>query len=71
MKDLLQKLLILRSPGIGVVKYKKILEEYGDLYSAVDSLHLSDDFIIRTKNRNDVEFEGRKYYSYNNIYRSF
>ena len=27
MKDLLQKLLILRSPGIGAVKYKKLLEE--------------------------------------------
>lgn len=62
MKDLLQKLLILRSPGIGVVKYKKILEEYGDLYSAVDSLHLSDDFVdsvkseIETANNLGIEY---------------
>ena len=62
MKDLLQKLLILRSPGIGAVKYKKLLTEYGDLYSAVDSLHLSDDFIdsvkseIETANNLGIEY---------------
>ncbi len=62
MKDLLQKLLILRSPGIGAVKYKKLLEEYGDLYSAVDSLNLTDDFIdnvkseIETANNLGIEY---------------
>ena len=62
MKDLLQKLLILRSPGIGAVKYKKLLEEYGDLYSVVDSLNLTDDFIdsvkseIETANNLGIEY---------------
>ena len=60
MKDLLQKLLILRSPGIGAVKYKKLLTEYGDVYSAVDSLHLSDDFIDSVKSEISKALTGGK-----------
>lgn len=49
MKDLLQKLLILRSPGVGPVKYKNLVAQYGDVYSVVDSLNLTDDFIDTVK----------------------
>lgn len=49
MNDLLQKLLILRSPGIGPVKYNRLLNQYGDVYSVVDSLNLTTDFIDSVK----------------------
>jgi len=49
MNDLLQKLLILRTPGIGPVKYNKLIAEYGDVFSVVDSLNLSNDFIDTVK----------------------
>ncbi len=46
MNDLLlQKLLILRTPGIGPVKYNNLITEYGDVGSVVDSLNLHQDFI--------------------------
>ncbi|MBR5904215.1 MAG: DNA-processing protein DprA [Alphaproteobacteria bacterium] len=53
MKDLLQKLLLLRSNGVGPVKYKELISEYGDVYSAVDSMHLSQDFIDNVKQEID------------------
>ena len=53
MKDLLQKLLILRAPGIGPVKYKNLIAEFGDVYSAVDSLNLSDDCVDDVKREMD------------------
>ena len=49
MKDLLQKLLILRTAGIGPVKYNKLIAEYGDVFSVVDSLKLSNDFVDTVK----------------------
>ena len=49
MDDLLQKLLILRTAGVGPVKYNKLIAEYGDVYSAVDSMNLSNDFIDSVK----------------------
>ena len=49
MKDLLQKLLILRTVGVGPVKYNKLIAEYGDVFSVVDALKLSDDFIDNVK----------------------
>ena len=57
MNDLLQKLLILRSPGIGPVKYNELLEQYGDLFSVIDSLHLTDDFIDSVKREMDLANE--------------
>ena len=46
---LLQKLLILRSPGIGAVKYNNLIATFGDEFAAVDSLNLSQDFIDSVK----------------------
>ena len=53
MNTLLQKLLILRSPNVGAVTYNKLLSEYGDVYSVVDSLHLNQDFIDSVKREMD------------------
>lgn len=44
MDNFLKKLLILRTPGIGPVKYNALLEKYGDIDSVVDSLNLTEDF---------------------------
>ncbi len=54
MDMLLQKLLILRSPGVGPVKYNKLLAEYGDVFAVVDSLHLSIDFIDSVRREIDM-----------------
>jgi DNA processing protein len=62
MDDLLYKLLILRSPKIGPVKYNNLIVEYGDVYSVVDSLNLSQDFIDSVKREIDMANElGIKY----------
>lgn len=53
MNDLLQKLLILRTPGVGPVKYQQLITKYGDIYSAVDSLDLDVDFIDGVKREID------------------
>ena len=53
MSDLLNKLLILRSPGIGPAKYNALRAEFGDVESVVDSLHLSSDFIDNVKREMD------------------
>ena len=57
MDMLLQKLLILRSPGVGPVKYNKLIAEYGDVFAAVDSLHLNQDFIDSVKREIDTAYE--------------
>ena len=54
MSDLLQKLLILRTSGIGPVKYRNLIEKYGDVFSVVDSLHLNTDFIDNVKREMDI-----------------
>lgn len=54
MDMLLQKLLILRSSGIGPVKYNKLIAEYGDVCAAVDSLNLGHDFIDSVRREMDV-----------------
>lgn len=56
MNDLLKKLLILRSPGVGSVKYNSLLDEYGDLNSVIDSLNLSNDFIDSIKREMDMAY---------------
>lgn len=53
MSDLLNKLLILRSPGVGPATYNNLLAKFGDVESAVDSLHLTDDFIDDVKREMD------------------
>ena len=54
MNDLLKKLLILRSPGVGPAKYNSLLEEYGNLESVIESLNLSNDFIDSVKREIDA-----------------
>ena len=49
MDDLLKKLLILRTPGIGPVKYNALIAEYGDVSAVIDSLNLTQDFIDSVK----------------------
>ena len=46
MDDLFEKLLILRTPGIGPVKYNALLEKYGDTSAVIDSLNLTQDFKV-------------------------
>jgi len=54
MNMLLNKLLILRTPGVGPAKYNKLLTEYGDVVSVVDSLKLESDFIDSVKREMDT-----------------
>ena len=49
MMDMLNKLLILRTPGIGPVKYKKLQAEYGDDENIVQYLSPNQDFIDSVK----------------------
>ena len=53
MNDLLNKLLILRSPKVGPATYNNLLVKFGDVESVVDSLHLTDDFIDDVKREMD------------------
>ena len=53
MNDLLNKLLILRSPKVGPAKYNALLAEFGDVESMVDSLHLSSGFVDDVKREMD------------------
>ena len=50
---LLNKLLILRMPGVGAVRYNKLLEEYGDVASVVDSLNLDSEYVDSVKREID------------------
>lgn len=49
MKDMLNKLLILRSPGIGPVKYRTLLDEFGCDENIIAHLNLDDDFVDSVK----------------------
>ena len=54
MNDLLKKLLILRTPGIGPVKYNALKTKYGDLDAIIDSLNLTDEFIDSVRREIDT-----------------
>ena len=54
MKEILKKLLILRSPNIGPVTYNKLLAKYGDIDSVIESLNLNQDFIDSVKREMDM-----------------
>lgn len=56
MNDLLCKLLILRTPGIGPVKYGALLKQYGDDNAILDSLHLSEGFVDSVKREMDLAY---------------
>jgi len=57
MNDLLQKLLIVRSNGIGPAKYNSLLTQYGCDGAIVESLHLDNDFIDSIKREMDLAYE--------------
>ena len=57
MKDMLNKLLILRSPGIGPVKYRNLLNQYGTDENIIEHLSLSEDFIDNIKREMDTAFD--------------
>ena len=54
MNDLLCKLLILRTPGIGPVKYNNLLQQYGNDGAVLESLRLDESFIDSVKHEMDV-----------------
>lgn len=53
MNDLLCKLLILRTPGVGPVKYNNLLNQYRCDRAILESLHLDNDFIDSVKREFD------------------
>ena len=57
MNELFKKLLILRTPGVGPVKYNTLLEKYNDLDAIIDSLNLTDDFKDSVKREIDIANE--------------
>ena len=57
MNELLQKLLILRTPRIGPVKYAALLKQYGCDAGIIESLNLTDDFIDTVKREIDRAYE--------------
>jgi len=70
MDMLLNKLLILRLPGVGAVKYNKLIAEHnGDISAAVDSLNLAQDYIDSVRREMDkAETLGIKYISDDDLY---
>ena len=57
MNDILNKLLILRTSGIGPVKYRSLLEQYGCDENIVAHLNLDDDFIDNVKREIEKAFD--------------
>lgn len=57
MNELLKKLLILRTPKIGPVKYRELLQQYGCDDAIIESLNLSDDFKDMVKREIDKACE--------------
>ena len=57
MKDILNKLLILRTPKIGPVKYRNLLDEYKTDENIIEHLHLTDDFIDSIKREIDKAYD--------------
>ncbi len=57
MKDILNKLLIIRTPGIGPVKYRSLLNEFNSDENILDHLDLTDDFIDTVKREIDKAYD--------------
>lgn len=57
MDDMLKKLLILRTPGIGPVKYRNLLDEFQTDENIIEHLSLTDDFIDSVKLEMDKAFD--------------
>ena len=56
MDDLLKKLLILRTPGIGPAKYNTLLDKYGDDSIILESLNVQSDFVDSVKREIDLAY---------------
>jgi len=56
MKDMLTKLLILRTSGIGPVKYRSLIEKFGSDESILSYLSPSQDFIDAVKREMDTAY---------------
>lgn len=54
MSDIYEKLLILRSPGVGPATYNNLVKHFGDVSSVVDSLKLTDVFKDTVKREIDL-----------------
>lgn len=54
---MLNKLLILRSPGIGPVKYRNLLDEFGCDENIIAHLNLDDDFVDSVKREMERAFD--------------
>ena len=57
MNDLLCKLLVLRTPGIGPVKYNALLKQYGNDSAILESLNLDTSFIDSVKREMDLAYD--------------
>lgn len=57
MKDILNKLLILRSPGVGPVKYKALSDEFGSDENIVEHLNLDEVFVDSVKREMERAFD--------------
>lgn len=56
MKEIYEKLLILRTPKIGPIKYAELLQQYGSDNAILESLDLSDDFKDSVKREMDLAY---------------
>nr|MBQ0091689.1 DNA-processing protein DprA [Candidatus Enterousia merdequi] len=56
MKEIYEKLLILRTPKIGPIKYAELLQQYGSDSAILESLDLSDDFEDSVKREMDLAY---------------
>jgi len=57
MNDLLKKLLILRTPGVGPARYNALRVKYDSLDAVIDSLDLTQSFIDSVKREIDMANE--------------
>ena len=57
MTDMLTKLLVLRTPGIGPVKYRALLDKFGSDENIVDYLNPDESFIDTVKREMDKAFD--------------
>ena len=57
MGDLFKKLLVLRTAGIGPVKYNALLNQYGNDDAIIESLHMDNDFIDSVKREMDLAYQ--------------
>jgi DNA processing protein len=62
MPELFNKLLILRTPGIGPVKYNTLIQKFGSVQSAAESLNIDNEFSDSVKREMELaESLGIKY----------